>query len=307
MKKYAALFPGQGSQFVGMGADWLEQPAARARYDEAAEVLGYDLAGLCRAGPEEELNRSDRAQPAIFVHSVVCYEAWRAAQPGAAPAVVAGLSSGEWAALFAAGVLDFASALRALEARGRLMQAACEARPGAMLSVIGLGLEAVQALAAETGAEVANLNAPGQIVLSGAVEAIDRAEAAARPAGARMAVRLRVAGAYHSSLMAPAAAEFAARLADLPLQAPRIPVLSNVSAAPHGTPAEIRDLMVRQITSSVRWYECVGALRALGAQAALECGPGKVLAGLIKRIDKQVPVCNIQGVCDVEGVAAAWG
>lgn len=302
-KSIAWLFPGQGAQAVGMGRDLAEaDPAMRAWFDRAGEVLQYDLASLCFNGPLEALTRSDRAQPAIFVVSVACAERLRQACPEAEFVAAAGLSSGEWTALYQAGALGFEDTVRVLQARGVYMQEACQMQPGAMLSVIGLDEDGVQALATRCGVEVANYNSPGQTVLSGRVEGIEAAEALAKEAGARMAVRLNVAGAFHSSLMQPAADRLATFLAEIPIRAPSIPVASNVTGQAHGTPEEIRAAMVRQVVSSVRWVDDMNWVRRLGVTRLVECGPGKVLAGLMKRIDKQAVVHTIQ---DAPGVEAA--
>ncbi len=305
MSDCALLFPGQGAQATGMGRDFAEQsPEARALFDRARAALGWDLARVCFEGPAEELTRSDRAQPAIFAVSVVCFEALRRAQPDARWVAAAGLSSGEWAALHAAGVLSFEETLRVLEARGRFMQEACEARPGGMLSVIGLDRAALERVCAASGMEIANFNSPEQTVLSGPRESLDAAERLATEAGARMCVRLNVAGAFHSSLMQPAADRLRAFLAGVEFRAPSFPVYSNVTGAPHGTPADIREAMVRQVTGSVRWVDCVTAIRrAAPAARFIECGPGRVLSGLMRRIDKSASVANIAALSDLKKVA----
>ncbi len=299
----AAMFPGQGAQAPGMGRDWAEQaPGARSWFDRASTVLGWDLARLCFEGPAEALTRSDRAQPAIFTVSVICWEALRQARPDLNWKAAAGLSSGEWAALYAAGVLSFEDAVRVLEARGRFMQEACEQNPGGMLSVIGLDPSALEHVCAESGAEIANLNSPEQTVLSGTHEAIEAAERLVGAAGARRAIRLNVAGAFHSSLMRPAAERLEAFLADIPFHTPAFPVFSNVSGQPHGGPEEIRAAMVRQVAGAVRWVDCVRGLRAIGAGVFVECGPGRVLTGLVKRIDKSVQFHSISVFPDLKSV-----
>ena len=300
----AAMFPGQGAQTPGMGRDWVESdPAARGWFDRASAVLGWDLARICFEGPAAELTRSDRAQPAIFVVSAVVWDALRRTRPDIEWTAAAGLSSGEWAALFAAGALSFEDTLRVLEARGRFMQEACEQNPGAMLSVLGLPLPVLERVCAECGAEIANLNAPDQTVLSGGREAIDAAERLANAAGARRTIRLNVAGAFHSSLMRPAADRLRQFLADIPFRAPSLPVFSNVTGRPHGGPEEIREAMVRQVTDSVRWVDCVLGMRELGARVFIECGPGRVLCGLAKRIDKSLRALNISSFSDLKGMA----
>lgn len=292
----SAVFPGQGAQSVGMGIDLAAQrPVAAARFAEASEVLGYDLRRLCAEGPPEELTRSDRAQPAIFVVSVICAEALAESVPELAWSAAAGLSSGEWAALWLAGALSFADTVRVLAARGRFMQEACEVAPGGMVSVIGLSPEALHEVATASGAEIANFNSPEQTVLSGRKEAVEAAARLAAERGARRVIPLAVAGAFHSSLMAPAARRLAEVLADVPIHPPRFPVISNVTAQPHGSPDEIRSRMVEQVTSPVRWVECVQTLRGMGVGRFIEAGPGRVLSGLIRRIDKDAEIHN---VCD---------
>lgn len=304
MKSLAWLFPGQGAQAVGMGRDLAEQvPAAAAMFRRAGEVLGFDLAKVCFEGPEAELTRSDRAQPAIFVVSAACAEALTLAKPGLVWAFTAGHSLGEWTALYAAGVVSFDDALRILQARGRFMQEACEQNPGAMLAVLGLPREAVEQVAARSGAEVANFNEPTQTVLSGTREAIDAAEKVAVELKAKRAVRLPVAGAFHSQLMKPAADRLAGLLAGIDFKAPRFPVMSNAMGAPHGGPDEIRQAMVRQVTSSVRWVEIVQYLSAQGVGRYVECGPGRILTGLVKRIDREAELHTISDLPGLQAVA----
>ena len=309
MPKQAFLFPGQGAQGAGMGRDLAEQfPEAQARFETAGRVLGFDLAKICFEGPDAELTRSDQAQPAIFVVSVVCAEALQRARPELAWAAAAGLSSGEWAALHAAGVLSFEDALRVLQARGRFMQEACGQNPGAMLSLLGaLGAEALAGICAKSGAEIANLNSPEQTVLSGTKEAIDAAEKIAPEAGAKRAIRLNVAGAFHSSLMQPAADRLAAVLEGVDFRPPAFPVLSNVTGLPHGAPAEIRAAMVRQVTAPVRFVACVQTLQGLGVDRYVECGPGRVLTGLVKRIDKQGALHNITDLPTLQAAVEKLG
>lgn len=299
----ALIFPGQGAQAVGMGRDLAEAfPECRALFDRAGQVLGYDLAKLCFEGPIEELTKSSNAQPAIFVMSVACHAALARQKPGLQVTATAGLSSGEWAALHVAGVVSFDDSLKILEARGRFMQQACEENPGTMLSVIGLGPDALKPVCEKAGVEMANLNSPEQTVLSGRREGIEAAEKLVKEAGAKKGIRLNVAGAFHSSLMASAAKKLDEILKNVTFSAPRIPVLSNVTGAAHGSPDEIRRLMVQQVTSSVRWVDCVRTLQAGGVKTYVECGPGKVLTGLVRRIDNQAALHNI---CDLSSLQAA--
>lgn len=305
MTSTAILFPGQGAQSVGMGKSFAEaDPAARALYDRAAQILGYDLAAISFDGPIEKLTISAHAQPAIFVASVAAWQAVKAKFPGLAPRALAGLSSGEWTALHLAGVLSFDATLKVLEARGRLMQDACEQRPGSMLSVLGAEDSQLQALCEATGAEMANLNAREQTVLSGTREAIDAAEVKAKELGIRKAIRLNVAGAFHSSLMKPAADRFADVLASVDFAAPSLPVIANVTGQPHAAdPAAIRDAMVQQVYRSVRWYHGIEWMAAQGITTYLECGPGKVLSGLVKRIDKNASTHSIQELSQLDALA----
>ncbi|HHX98998.1 MAG: ACP S-malonyltransferase [Kiritimatiellia bacterium] len=295
MSQWMLLFPGQGAQTVGMGSDLAAGlPECRALFDEASDVLGLDLLKLCTEGPLEELTKSRNAQPAIFVVSMAARAALaHAAGVPLAVGGTAGLSSGEWAALHEAGVISFADTVRVLRARGEFMQAACEATPGGMLTLIGLPVEKAREVAAEAGLEVANLNSPLQTVLSGHADRIPAGEAAAKAAGAKRALKLNVAGAFHSTLMQPAADQLAHFIQDIEFSAPKVPVWSNVTGQLHTTPEEIRRLMVAQVVSSVRWTDCFAGLAAAGLTPGFECGPGTVLAGLAPRIVAGVPVKSI--------------
>jgi 3-oxoacyl-(acyl-carrier-protein) reductase/malonyl CoA-acyl carrier protein transacylase len=284
-----------------LAAAW---PSCRALFDKANEVLGYDLAKLCFEGPASELTKTVHCQPAIFTVSAACLEAWKKAGRTEPPVVAAGLSLGEWTTLYAAGVISFEDGLRVLAARGRLMQEACDAEPGGMISLIGLPDEKVLEIAQAAGTTPANFNAPGQIVLSGSAAAIAEAERLAKEAGAKRAIRLPVAGAYHSSLMARAAEGLKAVLEGVTFQPPAFPVLSNVTGKPHGDPASIREAMVRQVTSSVQWTESVAAMKAMGVDRYIEFGPGAVLTGLVKRMDEKAELLNVS---DVPTLVAAIG
>ncbi len=302
----AVVFAGQGAQAVGMGRDLAESnPDIRALYERAKAELGYDLARLCWEGPEDELVKSDRCQPAIFVTSAACWEALRRARPGLSVQAAAGLSLGEWTALWLAGAVSFEEALRILAARGRFIQEACDEQPGAMLSVIGLDPGALEAVAAKAGVEIANYNSPEQTVLSGRAEGIQAAERLAREAGAKRVVPLAVAGAFHSSLMASAARRLDEFLRSVSFRPPSLPVLSNVTGRLHGGPEEIRRAMVKQVTSPVRWLQGVQHLRQQGLAAAIECGPGRVLSGLIKRTAPDVVLANVQDAASLAKTAAA--
>lgn len=299
MPRTAFLFPGQGAQAVGMaGGLTASLPAAKALFDGAAAVLGYDLLGLCVNGPVERLNATDVSQPAIFVASLAALEQLRATEPAAVDGVTAtaGLSLGEYTALVFAGALSFADGLLVVQARGRAMQAAAEATPSGMVSIIGPELAEVEQLVADargTGTlEVANLLSPGNTVISGTTAAVD---AACRLAEERKfrTVRLAVAGAFHTDLMKPADGALAAALAGVEIKPPRVPVWSNVDAKPHTDPAEIRDLLVKQVVSPVRWDETMRGLTADGVEVFYEIGPGRVLAGLLKRVNRKADVRNV--------------
>jgi [acyl-carrier-protein] S-malonyltransferase len=296
----AILFPGQGSQFVGMGRDLYDAiPECKALFETANDVLGYDLSTICFDGPEGELKKSHNTQPAIFTVSAVALEAMKLRQPMKFD-FAAGHSLGEWGALYAAGVISFEDTLRILKARGEFIQAACDANPGGMLAVIGLDGEPLAAIAAEVGVTMANINSPGQTVLSGPADAIEKAAEACKAAGAKRALPLPVAGAFHSPLMQPAADQMKDFLAEVEFSDPSIPVLSNVTGTIHGDVESIRENMIAQITGSVRWVDCMQYLVAQGVDSAVECGPGKVLAGLMKRIDRSVGVSNIGALSDLE-------
>jgi [acyl-carrier-protein] S-malonyltransferase len=289
----AFVFPGQGSQEVGMGRDLAEAwPVCRLTFQEADETLGFPLTRLCFEGPEPDLQLTANAQPAILTASVA---AWRAlGEQGIRPAAVAGHSLGEYAALVAAGSLAFADAVRLVRRRGQYMQEAVPVGEGGMAAVMGLDREALEAVCRDAreragGASMvvspANLNAPGQIVLSGHAAGVDAAVALAQERGARRAVRLAVSAPFHCSLMQPAADRLSADLEQTPLADLSVPLVTNVDAQPIRTGAQARSALAAQVTAPVRWEESVHALAALGVRRALECGPGRVLTGLIRRIE----------------------
>jgi [acyl-carrier-protein] S-malonyltransferase len=299
MPRTAFLFPGQGAQHVGMAGELAAKfPAAKTLFDEAADVLGYDLLAVCVGGPAERLNATDVSQPAIFVASLAALEQLKATDPAAPDSVTdtAGLSLGEYTALVFAGALSFRDGLKVVQARGKAMQAAAEATPSGMVSVLGLDAAEVETLVAEARSagtlEVANLLCPGNTVVSGTATAIDEVCRLAEAKGLRT-VRLAVAGAFHTNLMKPADERLAEALAAVELKPTRIPVWSNVDALPHTDPAEIRPLLVRQVLSPVRWEETMRGLLAAGVEAFCEIGPGRVLAGLLKRVNRKTEVRNV--------------
>ena len=282
----AWLFPGQGAQQVGMGRDLYEEwPEAAAVFDEADAALGRSLSRIIFEGPEEELRQTVNTQPAILVASLAAWSAARAAKhPALAdpPLCMAGHSLGEYSALVAAGSLTVSEAVRLVQRRGELMQAAGEERPGTLAAVLGLDEDVVAELCAETGAELCNLNATGQIVVGGTPEAVDRAATAAEERGARRVVRLNVGGAFHTSLMEPAAERMAPLLDDAAIVDPQLPVIGNVAAEPLRTAAEVRADLKAQIRNPVRWRDTVLAMRAMGVDSFVEIGPGTVLTGLVR-------------------------
>ena len=287
---FAFVFPGQGSQSVGMlSALAAAEPAVQATFAQASEVLGYDLWQLTSAGPAEDLNATERTQPAMLAAGVATWRTWQA-RGGARPALVSGHSLGEFTALVCAGALDFAPAIALVRCRGELMQAAVPAGSGAMAAILGLDDEAVEAACREAAqgevVEPANYNSPGQVVIAGAAAAVQRAIAAAKARGAKRAVLLPVSVPSHSSLMQAAAVRLQERLAALEVRVPRIRYVSAVDARPHEDPQDIRALLVRQLSSPVRWSQTLSALSA-GLAQVIECGPGKVLTGLNRRIEKR--------------------
>ena len=299
MARTAFLFPGQGAQTVGMGRDLAAtSPAAKALFDQAADILGYDLFDVCTNGPADRLNATDVSQPAIFVASLAALEHLKATQPDSLIGVVAtaGLSLGEYTALAYARSLSFADGLKVVQARGRAMQAAADATPGGMVSIIGPEVAEVEALVAEarpTGKiEIANLLSPGNTVVSGSDAAVNVVCRLAEAKGLRT-VRLAVAGAFHTDLMKPADDILAAALAGVELKAPAAPVWSNVDAQAHTNPAEIKPLLVRQVVSPVRWEGTMRNLIASGVERFYEIGPGRVLAGLLKRVNRKADVRNV--------------
>jgi [acyl-carrier-protein] S-malonyltransferase len=290
----AWLFPGQGAQEAGMGRDLFDgSPGARRVFDTADETLGYSLSTLCFDGPEEKLRETRYAQPAVFTVSLACLEATREAGEHDTPAFVAGHSLGEYTALVAAGALDLEAGLRLVQERGRLMQEAADQALGTMVALIGLDEEAARSICQEAGAEVCNLNAPGQIVIGGPERTVESAMALALERGAQRGIRLKVGGAFHTSLMRPAAEGMVSPVADAPMRDPVVPVIANTTAEPLTTAGTLRDELVRQITAPVLWQRSVEYMRDQGVSRVIEFGPGRVLGGLVKRIDRSIAVRNV--------------
>ena len=294
MAKTALLFAGQGAQVVGMGKDLAEaHPTAKSLFAQADEALGYGLSDICFSGPEEELVRTEHAQPAIYLVGWIALQLLREQAPSISFEATAGLSLGEFTALAAADALGFEDGLRVVRRRGELMQEACEASSGGMAAIVGLDEEAVRSVCEQAGVSLANLNCPGQIVVSGDADKMDAACEAAKAAGAKRAIPLPVAGAYHSPLMQPAQAGLAEALAKVELREPAVPVYSNVTGEAHAGAASIAGTMVDQVTSSVRWEACIRAMIADGVTRFIELGPGTALTGFMRRIDRGLEVLNV--------------
>ncbi|QDU88276.1 Malonyl CoA-acyl carrier protein transacylase [Pirellulimonas nuda] len=300
-ERIALLFPGQGAQSVGMGKELCQRlPAAAALFSRASDILGYDLLELCAGGPAEELDSTAYSQPAIFVASLAALEELKQQSPEVVEqcSASAGLSLGEYTALVFAGVMSFEDGLRVVAERGAAMQDASEASPSGMVSILGLDLKVVTDVCDQARGDdvldVANMLCPGNIVVSGSTSACERVGDLAEAAGAMRVVPLAVAGAFHTALMAPAVDRVAAKLAGATLNAPRIPVVSNVDALPHSDPEEIRDLLIRQVVNPVRWEDSIRwLLDQHGAGRFYEVGPGRVLKGLMKRIDRKASCENV--------------
>ncbi len=298
------VFSGQGAQSVGMGRDLAEAfPSARACFDEADSILGYDQSGLIFNGPVERLTESRYCQPAIYTMSCAALAAFRSRFPGVVPTGCAGLSLGEYGALFAGGAFRFADGLRLLQQRAELMDKACRASSGGMASVLGGDADVIREVCASGGIDVANFNSPGQIVISGEKTRLAAAVEELKARGMRKVIVLNVAGAFHSRMMAAAGEALKPVLEATPMTMPEIPVYHNFTAAPAADLAELRANLAAQVAGSVRWEECVRNLAAAGGDAMIEFGPGNVLTGLLRRTLPEMPYFNINSVESLESFA----
>ncbi len=296
----AFIFPGQGAQYVGMGKDLYKAfPESRIIFDTADRALDFSLSKLCFEGPVEELVRTVNCQPAIFTASIAALKALLAVSCQLSAAYVAGLSLGEYAALVAAGAVSFEEGLSLVIQRARFMEEAAGENPGRMASVLGLELDVVRKVASESGAEIANLNCPGQVVISGTPEAIDKANSLALERGAKRVINLEVSGAFHSSLMQSASRKLAGALRTIDIKPPQIPLVSNVTAVAEINPDKIKDNLIRQLTSSVLWENSVRFMIEQGVDRFFEIGPGRVLKGLMRKIDSSMEVENIEKKEDI--------
>lgn len=305
MTNLAFVFPGQGSQKIGMLAELAEQnPIIEKTFSEASEVLGYDMWDLIQQGAQEDINLTQRTQPILLTCSVAIWRLWNE-KLGATPSQMAGHSLGEWSALVCANVIDFADGLRIVEARGKYMQQAVPVGQGAMAAIIGLDDQAILNACAEAGdlgvVDAVNFNAPGQVVIAGSNDAVERAMDICKAAGAKRALPLPVSAPFHTSLMKPAADNLAEMVNAVSFRAPEVPIMHNVHARNEQDPEAIKALMLEQIYSPVKWVDCVKQLKEGGVSTLVECGPGKVLSGLVKRIDRDLISVATETVADFDG------
>ncbi|BDR33865.1 malonyl CoA-acyl carrier protein transacylase [Photobacterium damselae subsp. damselae] len=308
MSKFAIVFPGQGSQAVGMLAELAEQfPIVQATFAEASEVLGYDLWALVQNGPAEDLNQTHRTQPALLTASVAIWRVWQE-KGGEQPTVLAGHSLGEYSALVCAGVIDFKEAVKLVELRGQLMQEAVPAGVGAMSAIIGLDNDSIAKACADAAEDQVcspvNFNSPGQVVIAGNKEAVDRANALCKEAGAKRALLLPVSVPSHCELMKPAADKLAVALENMTFNTPAIPVINNADVATETDPAAIKLALVKQLYGPVRWTESVERMAAEGIEELLEMGPGKVLTGLTKRINRSLGGSAVNDIASLDAALA---
>lgn len=304
----AFVFPGQGSQKIGMLAELAAQySVVEKTFAEASAVLGYDLWNLVQTGAQDDINLTERTQPLLLTASVAVWRVWQE-KKGAQPALVAGHSLGEWSALVCAGVVAFTDAVKLVQQRGKFMQEAVPAGQGAMAAIIGLDdaliIEACKKAEQGDVVSAVNFNSPGQVVIAGTAAAVERANALCKEAGAKRALPLPVSAPFHTSLMKPAADRLVEQIAATEFKAPTIPVVHNVTAQTEADPQKIKALMIEQIYSAVRWVDCVNTMSAKGIALTVECGPGKVLSGLNKRINGELVTLSMEKPDEVESVLA---
>ncbi len=310
LSKVAYVFPGQGSQSTGMGLDlYNSYPSAKEVFDEADASLGFPLSHLCFEGPDEELTKTHNVQPAILVVGIACLKALEEATivNFPSPTFVAGHSLGEYTALVAAGALSLADAVSLVRERGRLMYEAGLKNPGSMLAVIGLDEETVKNISFHSGTEISNLNCPGQIVMSGAIEALAKANELAKTRGARALIPLKVSGAFHSALMEPIIAEFSKIVSSFEFRPPVVPIIANVTARPLTDVEPIKEELVKQLRNCIQWQGSVEYMMHNGVTTFYEIGPGRVLSGLIRRINSELQIFNISGIEDIAQLACKEG
>jgi len=304
MTNLAFVFPGQGSQKIGMLAELAEQnPIIERTFKEASEVLGYDMWQLIQQGEQDEINLTQRTQPILLTCSVAIWRLWKEKQ-GAVPSQMAGHSLGEWSALVCANVIDFADGLKIVEARGKYMQQAVPVGQGAMAAIIGLDDQAILDACSKASSlgvvDAVNFNAPGQVVIAGSNDAVEQAMEICKSAGAKRALPLPVSAPFHTSLMKPAADNLAEMVNAVTFRAPEVPIMHNVHAKNENDPQVIKALMLEQIYSPVKWVDCVKQLKERGVIHLIECGPGKVLSGLAKRIDRELIALATESAADFD-------
>ena len=300
-EKTAFLFAGQGSQYSGMGKDLYEAfPESRAVFDQSCEALGFDLTKIIFEGPDSSLKPTNISQPAIVTVTIAAFEAFKKRQ-GVTPCFCAGLSLGEYTALIASGSIDFKQGIALIKKRGEIMEEAAKKHPGKMAAVLDLDADKIAQICRESGCQIANLNCPGQIVITGNADAVAKASEACSSAGAKKVIQLEVSGGFHSSLMLDASVKLREILEAVPLSDSQVPIISNYTALPQQEAGLIRENLVKQIYSSVRWEESMRYLRSQGVTKFFEFGPGRVLKGLMRRIDPAAAVVNIEKKADIGG------